>query len=83
MIHPIRIALIFTVCLSAPLLAEDKPAAVTKNVKPDEFEKVIAQEGVIVLDVRLNSEYKTRHIKGAVLMARPNTPAPYVPPANA
>jgi len=69
----LALLMILTAFLSGSAFSEEKPAApaapaVTK-MKPEEFEKVAAREGVVILDVRTPAEFKTRHLKGAVLLS--------------
>jgi rhodanese-related sulfurtransferase len=68
---PIRTLCVVLALLAPAALADDKPAAPpatkTERLKPADFEQVIARDGVIVLDVRTPAEFKTRHLKGAVL----------------
>ena len=58
------------ICAS-PLQAEDSkpapaPAAVEKNVSPDEAEKLLKENpNIVVLDVRTEDEFKSGHIPGA------------------
>ena len=46
----------------------DKPplSKTVKNVGPEEFDKLRAQTNTVVLDVRIEKEFKAGHIPGAV-----------------
>jgi phage shock protein E len=46
--------------------AADKP--VHRNVKADEFEKLIKEPDTVILDVRTPKEYARDHLKGSVLI---------------
>jgi len=71
MIRPFT-ALALTALLTCFAFAEEKPttppASTVNKVQAEEFEKAAAKEGVVILDVRTPEEFKTRRLKGAVLI---------------
>lgn len=71
---PILFALAAIACLITPASADEKKAApaqkaaalTSKDVSPDEAEKIIREKKeVVVLDVRTADEFKSGHIAGA------------------
>ena len=39
-----------------------------KNIKSDEFKKLMKNENTVIIDNRTNEEYETGHIEGALLI---------------
>jgi rhodanese-related sulfurtransferase len=50
-----------------PASQPDKPAAeaAVRHVNPEAAQKLVAEKGVVVLDIRTREEFKARHIAGA------------------
>ena len=66
----VRLAVLVAILAAgASMRAEDKPAAaVHRNVKAEEFERLTKEPGTVVLDVRTPKEYADGHLKDAVLI---------------
>src|SRR5215218_10214245 len=64
------LSLVALLSLISSVRADDKPdaAPVHKNVGVEEFEKLTKQPGNVILDVRTGTEFRSGHLKDAVLI---------------